>query len=306
MRQFDQIGVEVLGSYDALADAETILLALRFFERIGLDGCKLKLNSFGCPKCRPAYREALLRALREREERLCRRCRQRMGRNVFRVLDCKEESCKAATEGLPAMRDFLDDECREHFDKVLEALNANGVEYTLDDRLVRGLDYYTRTVYEIAHPSLGARDAVCGGGRYDGLAEELGGPPIGGVGFAIGVVPTILALNRTKAEGTGGGEGGVRVFVSAVTDEDRGKCFEVVNRLRRNGIAAEMDYEGRSIKAQMRSANRLGVRFVVIIGPDERASGNLKLKDMSSGEEVLLREDEAIGKLKNELGTREG
>lgn len=300
MRQFDQIGVEALGSYDPLLDAETILLAYTIFEAIGLGDVRVRLNSFGCEKCRPAYRAALREAVKGKESRLCPNCQRRMERNIFRLLDCKEERCKETTAGLPSITEYLDEECRTHFARVREALDANGVSYELDARLVRGLDYYTKTVYEIAHHSLGARDAVCGGGRYDGLVEQLGGPPTGGVGFAIGVVPTLLALKNTGRDKPDAAKPkSPTIFLVTIGQEDRAYAFSLLHRLRKAGIAADLDYEGRSLKAQMRSANRANAKYVIVIGPDERTSNRFKIKEMATGKEDILTEKDlfAIPKL---------
>ena len=300
MRQFDQIGAEAIGSYDPLVDAETILLASAIFNAIGLDGCKIRLNSFGCEKCRPAYRDALRRAVGGKEDGLCANCRRRLDRNIFRLLDCREEQCKAITKDLPSIREYLDDDCRTHFAKVRELLDANGIAYQLEDRLVRGLDYYTKTVYEFAHESLGARDAVCGGGRYDGLVEQLGGPPTGGVGFAIGVVPTLLALNNTgKDKPEAAVQKGPTLFLVTIGEEDRAYVFSLLRRLREAGIAADLDFEGRSLKAQMRAANRAKARYVVVIGPDERASKKFKLKEMATGKEEIVTEGALLSSLES-------
>ncbi|NOZ22438.1 MAG: histidine--tRNA ligase [Planctomycetes bacterium] len=298
MRQFDQIGVEVIGTYDPLADVETILLAAEIFRKIELGGFTIKLNSFGCPTCRAAYRTALREALRGVEAKLCANCKSRIDRNVFRVLDCKEAHCKELTADAPCIRDHLDDECREHFEKVKDGLEANGLAYTLDNRLVRGLDYYTKTIYEIAHPALGARDAICGGGRYDGLVEEVGGPPTGGVGFAIGVVPTMLALEK-GGEGDGGKAAGPTLFVIAIGGEDRPFAFSLMTKVRREGISADTDFEGKNWKKVMRAANRDNAKYIVVIGPDERETGRFKLKEMSTGMETEADEAGLIQHLKN-------
>ncbi|MEW6355291.1 MAG: histidine--tRNA ligase [Planctomycetota bacterium] len=297
MRQFDQIGVEVIGTYDPMADVETILLAAEIFRKIGLDGFTIKLNSFGCPKCRAAYRAVLREALRSVEAKICKNCRARIDRNVFRVLDCKEENCKALMADAPCIRDHLDEECREHFAKVKDGLEAEGLAYTLDDRMVRGLDYYTKTIYEIAHPALGARDAICGGGRYDGLVEEVGGPPTGGVGFAIGVVPTMLALEKQCAAGPGL-DAGPTIFVIPIGDEDRPFAFSLLSKLRRAGVAADSDYEGRNWKKVMRAANRDNAKHIVVIGANERETGRFKLKEMSTGQETDVDEAGLIECLK--------
>ena len=296
LRQFMQIGCEALGSLEPSVDAESILLAARYFKEVGLEGVRLKINSMGCPACRSDYRDALKAMLAPRRSELCEECRARFERNVFRILDCKQQGCKEIARGAPPMRDYLDDACREHFDAVLAMLSDAGREFTVDDHLVRGFDYYTRTVFELAHASLGARDAVCGGGRYDNLVAELGGPDAGCVGFAVGVVPTILALKKTVEEKPLTSRP-VTVYIAAVNDDVRQDCFRIAEQLRKAGISADLDCERRSLKAQMRSANRLGVRYTLIVGPDELAQGALKLKDMASGAEEKLPLDALISRL---------
>lgn len=297
MRQFDQIGIEVIGSHEPLSDVETVLLAVEIFRGIGLKDFYVKLNSFGCPNCRKSFRETLREKLKGIEGQLCKNCQSRVDRNVFRVLDCKEERCQELTKGMPCIRDFLDEECRKHFDKVKAGLEANGIEYRLNDRLVRGLDYYTKTIYEVAHPALGARDAICGGGRYDGLVEEIGGPPTGGVGFAIGVVPTLLAMEK-EGIASSPDERGPALFVAAMGEEDRPYAFALLTRLRRAGICADMDHEGKNLKSQMRAANRDQARHVVVIGSNERESGRFKLKEMASGTQFDVDETEMVRRLK--------
>ena len=295
-RQFSQIGVEAVGSPEPSVDVESILLAARFFGEIGLAGVEVKLNTIGCPTCRSDYRNALREVLAPRKAALCDDCRARFDRNVFRILDCKREACKAIAQETPPMRDYLDDACRKHFDTVTALLGDADLNFRVDDRLVRGFDYYTRTVFELAHPALGARDAVCGGGRYDNLVEELGGPAAGCVGFAVGVVPTLIALRKTAGEAAA--ETPVLdAYVVAVNDDARSECFRVADQLRRAGVSAELDHERRSLKAQMRSANRLGARYTIVIGPDELAEGRLKLKNMAGGEEEKLTLGEVTARL---------
>ena len=298
-RQFSQLGVEAVGSREPSVDAESILLAVRFFSEVGLRDVQVRLNTLGCPGCRGDYREALRRALEPHRMKLCKDCQARFGRNIFRVLDCKRPTCKEIALKSPAMRAHLDAECREHFEAVTALLEAAGQPFELDDHLVRGFDYYTRTVFELCHPVLGARDAVCGGGRYDNLVEDLGGPAAGCVGFAVGVVPTILALQKT------GGEAAAEalvldVYVVAVNDEMRAECFQFAEALRRAGISADLDYERRSLKAQMRSANRCGARHTIVVGPDELAEGRVTLKEMDSGAERKLTLEEVIAQLAGE------
>ena len=287
MREFYQLGVEALGSYEPWVDAETILVAMHIFEAIGLAGCQVKINTIGDEESRGRYREVLKERLKPALPRLCKDCRSRYERNVFRVLDCKQDACRAVAAEMPLFRDYLNAECTAHFQAVLDALDAQDQAYTVDDRLVRGFDYYTRTVYEITHPALGARDAIAGGGRYDNLVAEIGGPPTGAVGFAIGELPTLLAV-----QAVGGADAaapaGPAAYVVAVGDDARGECFRVANVLRRAGVSADLDAEKRSTKAQMRTANKLGVSFVIVIGPDELAAGEATLKHMESGEEKRL------------------
>lgn len=287
LRQFMQIGCEALGSADPSVDAESIILAARYFDAVGLQDVRVKLNTIGCPDCRAAYREELKRFFADTLGDLCEDCRARYERNVFRILDCKQEPCKAAAAEAPPMRDFLDEACREHFARVTELLDEAGQAYVIDDRLVRGFDYYTRTVYELAHGSLGARDAICGGGRYDNLVAELGGPDAGCVGFAVGVVPTILALHKTRSDEVPTPQP-VTVYVVAVNDEMRSEVFKITERLREAGIPADRDCESRSLKAQMRSANRCGAPYTLAVGPDEVAAGTFNLKRMETGEEFRL------------------
>ena len=268
-------------------DAESILLAARFYREVGLPGVEVRINTIGCTNCRAGYREVLRGLLEPRRAELCEDCRSRFDRNVFRILDCKNPACREIARRMPPMREHLDPACAAHFEAVAFSLKSAGLEFNVDDHLVRGFDYYTRTVFELSHPALGARDAVCGGGRYDNLVAELGGPPAGCVGFAVGVVPTILALRKTGA-GQPPREPGADVYLIAVNDEVRPQIFDMTETLRGAGVRAEMDYERRSLKAQMRSANRVRARYAIVVGPDELAEGKVKLKDMSSGAEEKL------------------
>jgi len=296
LRQFSQIGVEALGSLQPSVDVESILLASRFFSKAGLNGVEVKINTIGCPTCRAKYREALRQLLAPRRSELCEDCRARFERNVFRILDCKRETCRAVAQEVPPMRNYLDDACREHFSAVTSLLADADLAFRIDDHLVRGFDYYTRTVFELTHASLGARDAICGGGRYDNLVAELGGPEAGCVGFAVGVVPTLLALQKT-AGGAAPERFAPIAYVVAVNDAARAECFRVAQKLRLAGVSTELDHERRSLKAQMRSANRLGARYTIVIGPDEIAAGRVKLKEMSTGEEKVLTPAEAVAQL---------
>lgn len=282
LRQFHQIGVEAIGSASPLLDAETLMLACEIFQGVGLKDLRVVLNSIGCPECRPAYRNALRETLQARRDELCEDCRRRLDRNVLRVLDCKEPACKEVAGDLPDMGEFLCADCTQHREIVLGELAQQGIVYEEDPRLVRGLDYYTRTVYEIKHSALGARDTICGGGRYDGLVEHLGGPPTPCVGFAMGVEATILAMEADLGEGE---DASPRPSVFVVCFDTAGiqKCFDLVGALRAEGVSAEMDYGARSARAQMRRANRLGCPYCFLIGERELSGNQVLVKSMADG-----------------------
>jgi len=299
LRQFHQMGLEAVGASDPLLDVETISVATRIFDRIDLKGYQVKINSIGCEKCRPVFRSILKEKLCEHEKALCELCQSRLNRNVFRILDCKNEKCKTISHHMPSINDYLCGECQTHAKTVREALLEIGIPYIVDAHLVRGLDYYTKTVYEITHSSLGARDAICAGGRYDNLISDLGGPSIGSVGFAIGMEATILALENVTAkknklinqEVCGPSPA---VYIVSIGEETRKQCFSLLNLLRRSNISADFDYEGRSPKAQMRTANKLGVKYVIVLGPDELARGDVKIKIMETSEEISLKQNEVL------------
>lgn len=304
LRQFHQMGIEAVGATDPLLDVETISVATRIFDRIDLKGYKVKINSIGCEKCRPVFRNILKEKLLEHEKALCDLCQSRLNRNVFRILDCKNEKCKEVGHHMPSINDYLCVECQLHAKTVREALLEIGIPYIVDAHLVRGLDYYTKTVYEITHSSLGARDAICAGGRYDNLISDIGGPSIGSVGFAIGMEATILAIENTLSEKNkvvSREAGGLSplVYIVSIGEETKKQCFYLLNMLRKSGISADFDYEGRSPKAQMRMANKSGVKFVIVVGPDELIRGDVKVKAMESGEEITLKQNEVLGWLLN-------
>jgi len=293
-RQAHQMGVEAIGSMDPALDAEVIDLAVTFLKEAGLEGFELLLNSVGCPQCRPKYKDALLEYAHKVGGDLCEDCKRRMVANPLRLLDCKEPSCKGAMEGAPSILDFLCRECKEHFEAVRRYLEGLGIGYTLEPHLVRGLDYYTKTAFEIVHGRLGAQNAVCGGGRYDGLVEECGGPPTPAIGFAIGVERTLLALG----EGPEADERPkVMAFVIALGDRAKEEAVRLTSELRRAGVPTEADYLGRSLKAQMRAADKAGAKFAVIIGERELEKGRVALRDMRTGEQTEVPREEVTGRL---------
>lgn len=277
-RQFHQMGVEVLGAASPMADAEVIAVAHALIADTGLKGAVARLNSVGDGACRPGYREALRRYYAPHLETLCADCRVRYERNPLRLLDCKKASCTPLVAGAPSTLDALCAECAEHFAGVQAFLAAADVPLEVDPGIVRGLDYYTRTVFEVAHPTLGA---LCGGGRYDGLVEELGGPPTPAVGFALGVERLLLAAREAGVERPA--EGGVDVFLVCPSDDLRPDVFRTVMAWRGAGLMAEADLMGRSFRAQMRHADRIGARYAGVLGAEEKAHGTVSLRDMASG-----------------------
>lgn len=280
-REFHQFGLEVLGASSPLADAEVIAMAWEIFQTLGLKDLKLHLNSIGDNNCRPAYREKLIRFFEEREEQLCDDCRERLHKNPLRILDCKEEGCRKAAEGAPVITDYLCDSCRKKMDSLENYLDALGIPYELDPSLVRGLDYYTNTAFEIQYTPLGAQSAICGGGRYDGLVEEMGGPSTPGIGFAIGLERLLLALEMQDLIPQP--EEKARVYIAALGDRAEVEGVKLQQALRQEGYMADMDLQGRSLKGQMKQSGKLKSSFTVIIGNDELESGSAVVKNMAEG-----------------------
>ncbi|MFQ5957055.1 MAG: histidine--tRNA ligase, partial [Candidatus Brocadiales bacterium] len=245
LRQFHQVGIEAVGSMDPLVDVETISVATQVYDRLCLVDYEIKLNTIGCEECRPPYRKTLKEELAQHKKGLCKLCLARMDRNVFRVLDCKEEGCREIAHKMPVIYDFLCVECKNHFNGVKEALSDINIEYDLDPFLVRGLDYYTKTVYEIILPSLGARSAICAGGRYDNLISEIGGPPTGAVGFAMGMESSMLALEKVYQDKVPIDEGEplTHVYLISIGDDTHKECFKIAQRLRSQGLSCDLDYE---------------------------------------------------------------
>ena len=294
-REFHQFGVEALGEINPAVDAEIIILAVRFLESLGLKDLELSLNSVGCPKCRPVYREKLQEFFRDKKDGLCEDCQSRYDRNPMRILDCKNEQCQKLSVGAPEITDCLCEECQEHFSKVQAYLKTAGISFKLDPRLVRGLDYYTKTAFEVKYAPLGAQSAVAGGGRYDGLIEEIGGSPTPAVGFAVGLERVLLALEQQKLLPEM--SDAVDVFVVALGEAAQKAAFQLLMELRAAGLSAAMDFAGRSMKAQMKQANKANARFVAILGEDEVREGAVTLRDMQSSEQEKVTREEIINKL---------
>lgn len=282
-RQFHQFGVECFGAASPAADAEIITLAWEFYHRLGLQNLELNLNSVGCPECRPAYRKALQDFLRPNLDKLCDSCRERFDKNPLRILDCKNPECQQYLVGAPTTLDALCDDCREHFNAVKKYLDAVGIPYKINERLVRGLDYYTNTAFEILLSDIGAQSAVCGGGRYNRLVEEIGGKPTPGVGFALGMERVFNALASQGIELPAGRK--VDVFVAALDAEAGEESFRLTTELRRQGLAAAQDVMGRSLKAQFKYADKFAAAYTLIVGGDELARGAVQLRDMAAGEQ---------------------
>jgi len=295
-RQFHQFGVEAVGSHDPLLDVETIVVFAEILKGVGVTDYAIRINSMGDAKCRGAYRDALKAFIEPNLASYCENCRRRFERNVFRVLDCKVPADRARNERAPAMIDHLCVECGDHFSAVQRGLKEAGLAFDVDKRIVRGLDYYTRTVYEFSSARLGAQDALGGGGRYDTLVGQMGGPDAGAVGFSAGCERVILAMEAAGVKPSAAAT--ADFFAVAADDAARPEVFRAAQAFRAAGLSGDLDYEGRSVKAQMRSANRSGARYAVLIGAEERAQGRVRLKKMDGGEESVVPLDEAVRILK--------
>lgn len=283
-RQFSQFGVEVFGSKSPAIDAEVIALAWDFYKQVGLKDVELQINSVGCQACRPAHREALVNFLKETKEELCPDCQVRLEKNPLRVLDCKNEKCRKLTAEAPVMTDHLCPECAAHFQAVKEYLEMLKIPYTVNNRLVRGLDYYTNTAFEFISTHVGAQNAVGGGGRYDGLVETVGGPSVPGIGFGLGIDRLLLALENQGVELVKPRV--LDVYVVAMGDAAEKEAFRLTAALRAAGLSAEKDTEGKGMKAQLKQANRLNAAYTVILGEDELARRAAGVKNMETGEQV--------------------
>ena len=283
LREFHQFGVEFLGSYSPDIDAETILLAKTFLEKVGVKNVTLYINSIGCKTCRKEYEQALKQYLNENLDDLCPLCKDRLNKNPLRILDCKNDDCKKITQNAPKILDYICDDCSTHLETVKNLLGVAGVEYKINPNIVRGLDYYTRTVFEFVSENIGAQGTVCGGGRYDGLIKELGGTDTPGIGFAVGIERILLLLENTGVEIENPNK--VKIYFAPMGKAEAEKAFELVSELRANGIACDTDHMGRGIKAQFKYADKIGAEFVAVIGSDELNNGVVKIKKMADGSE---------------------
>ena len=286
LREFHQLGIELFGAKSADADAEVIRIAAQALREIGIKNVRLELNSIGCPECRPKYREALYSYFKQYEDQLCDTCKSRLEKNPMRIIDCKSPECQAIAANAPMALDYLCDECREHFDNVKAYLDDCGIPYSVNPRIVRGLDYYTRTVFEFVHESAGAQGVVCGGGRYDGLVGMLGGNPTPGVGFGMGIE---RLLNVAESEGVEFPAGSAPdLFIGFIGDKGREAARKLVYQLQDKGICAVYDINLRSLKAQLKYADKLNARYSLVLGDDEVDQNKAKLKNMADGSETLI------------------
>ena len=294
-REFYQFGAEMFGSASPLADAEMIALADGILKELGIKNAKLHINSIGCPDCRPAYRNALKEYFADHKEELCETCRGRLESNPLRILDCKSPVCSAIAANAPRTTDNLCDGCKAHLNALTNALDSLGIEYEIDSKIVRGLDYYTRTVFEFVVEDIGAQSTICGGGRYDGLIEEVGGPNTPAIGFAMGITRLILSLENKEELSK---EKTPQIYIAPLGEEAQAYALTLTERLRNDGIYAECDVVGRSLKAQMKYADKTGADFTLIIGDEEIKNGRAQLKDMkaSAQTEIELKNIEDIEK----------
>ena len=289
LRQFHQYGIEVFGSQEASIDAEIISLVMRSLDEFGIKGISLNINSLGCPSCRAKYNEALKEYLKSNYDDLCETCKTRFEKNPMRIIDCKEKKCKEIVKNAPIILDFICDECKEHFEKLKNYLTAMGIEYNVDPQIVRGLDYYSKTVFEVIKDGL----TICGGGRYDYLVEEIGGPKTPAMGFGLGLERLLLTLE----------EEGIKIeepnrcdlFIGSMGDNAKLKAMKLAFDLRKEGLKVDIDHLGKSVKAQMKYANKIGARFTFVIGDSEIQENMVNVKRMSDGEKFEV----ALDNIKN-------
>ncbi|MVB12251.1 Histidine--tRNA ligase [Caprobacter fermentans] len=286
LREFHQFGVELFGTSLPLADAGLIAFANGLFDRLCVKNLKLKINSIGCPTCRAEYTKALKTYFTERKDRLCETCRSRLDRNPMRILDCKEPGCAEAAKGAPRILDYLCGDCKAHFEGVKSALDSIQIEYEVDPSIVRGLDYYTRTVFEFVSADLGAQSTVCGGGRYDGLVEEMGGKPTPALGFALGIERLLMIMEAQQIEFPEPHP--CELYIASVGEAARKRAFQMACGLRECSVAAACDEVGRSLNAQMKYADKLGAQFTLVLGDDELEKGLGVVKNMKTGEKTKV------------------
>ncbi len=294
-RQFNQFGIEVIGTKSSAADAEVILTVLDVYKKLGLKSLEILINSVGCKKCRVDYIQKLKKYLKDKKGFLCSECKERYDKNPLRVLDCKKDSCKKNIEQAPLIIENLCQECESHFSEVKSYLDNQKIVFHEDPRLVRGLDYYTKTAFEIISGGLGAQNAIGGGGRYDDLVEELGGKPTPAVGFAAGIERMIIAIDQQKVEWPV--EKRLDIFVAKVNEKNKDTAFRLLQKIRNTGLSADMDYSGGSLKSQMRIANKIRARYTIIVGEEELSKNMVILRNMQTKEQKEVQIDNLIDEL---------
>ena len=299
-RQFHQFGVEVLGSDGPSVDAEVISLAVQFFNELGLKNLSVNINSVGCPKCREAYNKKLKEYLVQKVDVLCETCLERKDKNPMRVIDCKNPQCKENLKDIPFMIDNLCDDCKEHFETLKKYLTEMGIDFVVDKTIVRGLDYYRKTAFEIISNDIGAQSTVCGGGRYDGLVELLGGPKdISGIGFGLGIERLLLTLENNNIEIEN--PKSTDIYIATIGDAAKTRSFKIVKDLRANHISADNDHLDKSIKAQFKYSDKINAKYTVVIGDDELANDTATLKNMKTSEQTTIKLSELVDELKKRL-----
>ena len=295
-RQFNQFGIEVIGTISPAADVEVILTVFEVYKKLGLKNLEILINSVGCKKCRVDYVQKLKKYLKDKKDFLCSECKERYSKNPLRVLDCKKDSCKRIIESAPVITENLCQECESHFSEVKSYLDDQKIIFREEPRLVRGLDYYTKTAFEIISGGLGAQNAIGGGGRYDDLVEELGGKPTPAVGFAAGIERMIIAIDQQKVEWPV--EKGLDIFVAKVDEKNKDTVFRLLQKIRNAGLSADMDYSGGSLKSQMRIANKIGARYTVIVGEEELSKNMVIIRNMQTKEQKEVKIDSIINELR--------
>lgn len=283
LREFHQFGIECFGAGEPAADAEAISLANEIFNYLGIDGLSLEINSIGCPVCRKEYHKALKEYFEKYKDDLCETCLGRLDRNPMRILDCKSPVCREIAKGAPTVLEYLCDDCKAHFEGVKKYLDAMDIKYTVNPQIVRGLDYYTRTVFEFVSNEIGAQGTVCGGGRYDGLIGEMGGNPLPACGFGLGIERLLLLMDKKNAEFPEPKK--TDLYIASMGENANFKAAEIAKDLRSEGLCVQFDTVGRGFKAQMKYANKIGASYVLVLGDNELETGEIKLKNMADGKE---------------------
>lgn len=292
LREFHQFGIEEYGTQSPVADAEVICLAQSIFDRLQIKDLHLEINSIGCPTCRAEYHKALKEYFGQHTEELCETCNSRLEKNPMRILDCKSPICSAIAEKAPKITDYLCDECKEHFEQVQTYLDSAKVKYIVNPTIVRGLDYYTKTVFEFVTDSIGAQGTVCGGGRYDGLIEELGGKHMPSLGFAMGIERLLMVMDKQGIEIPDNNE--CVLYIATMGDSAKAKSFELARTLRECGLTVETDVIGRGLRAQMKYADKIGAKYSVVLGDNEIEQNSAEFKNMTTGEKTTLVLDESF------------